>query len=75
MTHFRAYLVHPSGDSQTIIRNAHPEPRTSMRAALDDFLHEDNPGAEGLTQSEWVENRLKDGAHVEIRVVEAGSRR
>jgi len=74
MTHFRAYLVHPDGDSQTIIRNAHPEPRTSIRAALDDFLHEDEPDAPGATRAEWATERIRDGAHIEIRAVAADSR-
>jgi len=72
MTHFRAYLVHPDGDSQTIIRNAHPEPRTSIRAALDDYLHEPLPAGE--TMAEWVAERLKNGAHIEIRAVAKDSR-
>lgn len=74
MTHFRAYLVHPDGDSQTIIRNAHPEPRTSIRAALDDFLHDDELGARGVTRAEWATERIHGGAHIEIRAVAEDSR-
>lgn len=74
MTHFRAYLVARDGTKQSITHNAHPEPRTSIRAALDDFLYDDEPEASGVSQSEWVANHVQDGAHIEISAVEAGSR-